>query len=132
MPRPEPIDSLDLSIRVAYHQCDPMNVAHHSVYPIWMEQARTELLRRRGRAYRDLEAAGIYFVVARLQLRYHRPARYDDTLRIHIDALPDAGVKIDHKYTIHRDAELLATGQTTIVCVDREGKVQEIPPGALG
>ncbi len=57
-----------------YAECDPMNVAHHGSYPIWLEIVRTELLRQQGVRYRDLEAKGTYFVVVRMSLRYRRPA----------------------------------------------------------
>jgi acyl-CoA thioester hydrolase len=123
---------LEVEVRVRYSECDPMNVAHHSVYPVWMEIARTELLRQRGVAYRELEARGVYFVVARLGVRYRKPARYDDVLRVIVQGLPSAGVKVDHEYEIRRGDELIAAAQTTLVCVDREGKLQPIPLGALG
>ena len=60
-------------------------------------------------------------------LRYHKPAKYDDELRIICTASPSAGVKVEHTYEIRRDEELLATAQTTLVCVDREGKLKPIP-----
>ena len=112
---------------VRYVECDPMNVAHHTVYPVWFEIARTDLLRRRGNAYRDLEAAGVMFVVARISLRYHKPAKYDDELTIICTASPSAGVKVEHNYEVRRGDELLATGQTTLVCFDRDGKLKPIP-----
>lgn len=108
-----------------------MNVVHHSVYPIWMEIARTELLRRGGTPYRELEERGILFVVARMSLRYHKPARYDDTLRVACAMKPSSGIKIDHEYRVLRGGELLTTAETTIVCVDRGGKVQPVPPGLI-
>ena len=129
---PSPIDSIDVEVRVRYGECDPMNVAHHSVYPIWMEMARTEMLRRRGRAYRALEEEGVHFVVARMGLRYRKPARYDDLLRVHADTLPVTGVKVEHRYRIFRGADLLVDAETTLVCVDGSGRPIRIPPGILG
>ena len=108
-----------------------MNVAHHGVYPLWMETARTEILRRRGCAYRELEAQGIYFVVAHLNLRYHRPAYYDDLIRVHVRVMPARGIKVEHHYEIYRNDQLLAQGQTTLVCVDREGQPRKIPAGII-
>jgi len=118
---------IEVPIRVRYTECDPMNVAHHSVYPVWFEIARTDLLRLRGNAYCALEKAGVMFVVARMSLRYHKPARYDDELTILCDAKPSAGVKVEHTYEVRRGEELLTTGETTLVCVDRDGKIQPIP-----
>ena len=132
MSKDQAVDSIELELRVRYHECDPMNVAHHGVYAIWMELARTEMLRRRGNAYRDLEARGVIFVVARMNLRFHRPARYDDLLRICADAMAPRGIKVDHHYRIHRGDDLLAEGQTTLVCVDRQGRPQRIAAGIVG
>ncbi|MEM1211280.1 MAG: thioesterase family protein [Planctomycetota bacterium] len=126
-------------VRVRYAECDPMNVAHHSVYPVWLELARTELLREQGAAYKDLEASGVLFVVARMSLRYHRPAVYDDELEVWVLAEPVVGAKIEHRYEVRRrgsaedasSVDVLATGQTTLVCVDRAGKMQRVPAGLL-
>ncbi len=125
-------EDFNIEVRVRYSECDPMNVAHHSAYPVWMEIARVEMLRQRGTAYRELEERGIFFVVARLSIRYRRPAKYDDILQVRVSRLPSAGVKVDHEYEIHRGRELIATAETTIVCVDRQGKLQPVPAGTLG
>ena len=130
-PMPPPPHQITIPIRVRYQECDPMNVAHHSVYPVWLEIARTELLRARGEAYRALEEAGVYFVVAKLNLRYRRPALYDDELQITATALPTVGVKLEHTYEVRRGGELLAKAETTLACVDREGKLQPVPEALL-
>lgn len=131
---PEPSDaasSTTLQVRVRYPECDPMGVAHHATYPVWLEIARTELLRSQGEAYRDLEAAGVFFVVARMNLRYRRPARYDDLLDVTVTCGPSAGVKLEHTYTVRRGDELLATAETTLACVDGDGRLRPVPPALL-
>lgn len=131
-PAPEHAHTIDLEVRVRYNECDPMGVAHHSAYPVWMEIARTEMLRRKGLSYRACEERGVFFVVARLSVRYRRPARYDDTLTIRVGMRPSAGVKVEHDYEFRRGGELIATAETTIACVDRDGRLQPIPAGTLG
>jgi len=108
-----------------------MGVAHHATYPVWLEIARTELLREQGEAYRALEEAGVYFVVARLSLRYKRPAHYDDELDITVTCGPSAGVKLHHHYEVRRGGELLATAETTLACVDGDGRLRPVPEGLL-
>ncbi len=127
----KPLHTISVPVRVRYPECDPMNVAHHSVYPVWLEIARTELLRAQGDAYRDLEAEGVFFVVAKLSLRYRRPAIYDDELTIIATALPTVGVKLEHHYEVRRGGELLATAETTLACVDRAGKLRPVPESLL-
>jgi len=123
--------STTVSVRVRYPECDPMGVAHHATYPVWLEIARTELLRRQGEAYRTLEESGVFFVVARLSLRYRRPARYDDELDITVTCRPSAGVKLEHCYAVRRGGELLATAETTLACVDGGGKLRPVPSALL-
>ena len=114
-------------VKVRYPECDPMNIVHHSVYPVWMEMARTDMLRKMGVTYRELEERNEYFAVAKLDVRYLKPAKYDDELEVHCRIKPTAGVKIEHEYEIKRGGELLVRGYTTVVCLDREGKLQPLP-----
>ena len=115
--------------RVRYSECDPMNVAHHSAYPVWFEIGRTELLRQTSSSltYRDLEAQGVFLAVVSLEVRYKRPARYDDELELRTTVVKSGHVKIEHAYELFRDGLLLATGATTLACLDREGRPQPVP-----
>lgn len=126
--------TLAIEVRVRYCECDPMNVAHHSVFPIWMEMARTELLRKQGTVYRDLETQGVFFAVIDLSVRYKRPARYDDLLTVHVRELPGHGgkrVKVHHEYEIKCNDQLLVTASTTLACINREGRPIAIPEGVM-
>ena len=116
-----------LEIRVRYCECDPMGVVHHTVYPIWFEMGRTELLRMTGTSYRDLEEQGILLAVVRLDVRYKSPARYDDLVQLETSLVSHGQVKVEHGYELRRDGELLVTGKTTLACLDRDGRPQMIP-----
>jgi len=82
-------------------------------------------------SYRDLEATGVFFVVARMSIRFRRPARYDDEVEVTAHVARSAGVKIDHTYEVRRGGELLATAETTLACVDGSGRVRPIPAELL-
>ncbi len=115
------------SVRVRYCECDPMGVAHHSAFLVWLEIARTEMLRSAGGNYKQLEARGIFLAVVAIEVKYRRPARYDDELTIHTRLLSPGPVKIAHASEVRCGAELLATASTTLACLDRDGRVQAIP-----
>lgn len=121
--------TITIPIRARYAECDPMGFVHHSVYPVWLEIARTELLRAAGHRYADLEAQGLRIVVARLSLSYHKPARYDDQLQVTavLTSGAAAGAKLEHDYQIHRGDELLVTATTTLACLDPAGKPIRVP-----
>src|SRR6202051_2519503 len=117
----------EIAIRVRYAETDRMGLLHHANYLVYFEQGRTELLRARGIAYKDLEDQGFLLVLTRVQVRYRSPARYDDLLTLRTIVVRTTLVKIEHRYELLRDGLLLAEGETTLGCVDREGKVQLLP-----
>jgi acyl-CoA thioester hydrolase len=117
----------EVTIRVRYAETDRMGLLHHANYLIYFEQGRTELLRSQGLAYKDLEDKGYLLVLTKAEVRYRRPARYDDLLTVRTTVERTTGVRIDHRYELFCDGALLAEGATTLACVDREGRPQPLP-----
>jgi len=120
-------DHGEITIRVRYIETDRMGLLHHAHYVAYFEQARVELLRSLGYSYRDLEDQGYLLVLTRIEVRYRRPARYDDLLTVRTYVERTTTVRIDHRYEVFRDGELIAEGATTLACVDREGRPQALP-----
>jgi len=123
------MNSITTEIRVRYNECDPMGVAHHTAYPVWFEMGRTEVLRQSASkvTYRDLEAQGVMLAVVSLEVKYKLPAKYDDVLELRTTVTNVGHVKIEHEYQLLRDGVLLATGRTTLACLDRNGRPQPVP-----
>ena len=117
----------EIEIRVRYQETDGQGRVHHANYAKWFEQGRVELLRAAGRSYRDLESAGVYLVVAEVQVRYFAPALFDDLLTLRTTTVRAKGARIEHRYEVLRQGELLAEGSTTVACIDRAGRVQRLP-----
>jgi len=117
----------EIQIRVRYAETDKMGLLHHANYLVYFEQARTELLRARGRTYKDMEAEGFFLVVAKLEVKYRLPAHYDDVLTIRTTVTRTSPIRIEHKYEVLRDGTLLAEGATTLACVGRDGKLCPMP-----
>ncbi len=117
----------EIEIRVRYQETDAMGVLHHANYLTYFEQGRIELLRACGVSYREMEATGLLMVVVKVECRYHRPARYDDLLKLRTKVSRVTAAKVEHTYELLRDQELLAQGASVLACVDRQGVVQRIP-----
>ena len=107
-------------VRVRYPETDRMGVAYHAHYYVWFEQGRTEFMRERGCAYSDLEENGVYFPVIESGARYHRPALYDELLRIETELVEVGRARVRFAYRLLRDegSELLAVGHTVHAHVD--------------
>lgn len=119
-----------ITIIPRYHETDQGGVVHHCVFPVWFEMGRTELLRVNGLAYKDLEAAGVFFVVAELGVKYRRPARYDEPLSLTTVCSKVTAAKVEHKYTLINPAEnnlVLAEGFSILACVDKAGRIRRMP-----
>jgi acyl-CoA thioester hydrolase len=123
------IKSVKITITPRYSETDQGGVVHHSVYPVWFEMGRTELLRANGMAYKDLEAAGVLFVVAELNLKYRQPARYDENLELETTCTQVTAAKVVHTYKLTRPGTgiLLAEGNSVLACVGRDGKIRRVP-----
>jgi acyl-CoA thioester hydrolase len=117
----------EIQIRVRYAETDRMGLLHHANYLVFFEQARVELLRSMGVSYRDLEDQGFLLVLTKVEVRFRRPARYDDlvTVRTFIERV--TSVRVDHRYEVLCDGQLLAEGSSTVACVDRTGRPQALP-----
>lgn len=123
------IQSHTIDIVPRYAETDQGGVIHHSVYPVWFEMGRTELLRVNKVAYKDLEAAGVLFVVARLNIKYRQAARYDEKLQLETSCSTVTASKIEHVYKLTRcsDSVIIAEGSSILACVNENGKIRRIP-----
>ena len=122
-------DQIDIDLRVRYAETDAMGALHHSRFWVYFEMGRTELLRACGIRYRDLEEAGVLFVVAKCSAKFLAPARYDDELTLRTRVVRTGAARIDHAYELRRksDSVMLATAETTLACVDPGGRIIPIP-----
>ena len=125
-------ESNEIDIRVRYAETDRMGLLHHANYFVYFEMGRTELLRRRGLSYRELEDAGHLLVIVDIGCKFKRPAYYDDLLTIRTTVERVTHVKIVHRYQVFREGLLLAEGHSTLACVDREGRPQALPETLRG
>lgn len=121
------IDSDEIEVRVRYAETDRMGLLHHANYFVYFEMGRTELLRQTGIHYSELEKRGVLFVVAKLACKFRRPAQYDQVLLLETRVRRQTHARIDHEYKLFREGVLLCEAETTLACVNREGRPIPIP-----
>jgi len=123
------IASHTITVIPRYSETDQAGVVHHTVYPVWFEMGRTELLRANGLAYSELEKKGVYFVVSELTLKYRRPAFYDEKLDLVTSCTKITNARVEHSYRLLRQSTgvLLAEGASILACVDAQGRPRRMP-----
>ena len=75
-------------------------------------------------------AIPVPLVVAEATIRYHAPARYDDTVRVStvLTRLGSRGLTFDYVITNADSGQRLASASTTLVALDAAGKAASLPP----
>ena len=121
------LEEHEIEIRVRYTETDGQGHVHHANYFTYFELGRTELLRAQGHDYADLERQGFILVVAGISCQYFRPCRFGDVLRLRTMVKQAKGARVLHEYELTCDGKRLATGQSTVACVDAEGRVRRLP-----
>ena len=121
----------EMEIRVRYQETDGQRRVHHANYLTYFEMGRTEMLRTHGHTYRAFEDAGLFMVVADASCKYQAPAEYDDLLVLRTRVEKVGAAHIKHAYEVICGTTIIATGTTTVVCVDAEGKVRRLPDWML-
>lgn len=115
-------------MEVRYAETDQMGVVHHSVYLVWFELARTRLCLETGYHYADVERLGYYLVVTRTETRFLAGATYGDTVQIFCWLAKMASRGLRFAYEVRSGGDVIATGTTEHVWVEREsGRPCRIP-----
>lgn len=119
----------EVEFRVRYAETDQMQVVYHANYLVWCEIGRTDLIRRLGTSYADIEKQGIALAVTDASLRFHAAARYDDLIRVRTVLSEARSRSVTFEYTIE-NAETgvrLVTARTSLVAIKGDGKLVALP-----
>ena len=90
---------------VRYAETDQMGIAHHSVYPIWFELARTDLAKQAGFPYSKMEQVGVMTPLVELSCKYKKPVHYEDELIVTATVSKLSWVKIEFYYEVFLENE---------------------------
>jgi acyl-CoA thioester hydrolase len=118
------------TIRVRYSETDQMGVVYHTNYLNWFEIGRTELIRTLGMPYHKIEAEGLLLPVIDAHMQFKLPARYDDLITIRTRIEEFSNVRLQFESEIRRVGELLVSGRTKHVWVNRDWKPTRIDKAA--
>lgn len=116
--------SYETQIRVRYGETDQMGYLYYGAYAQYYEVGRVETIRSLGITYKELEEThGIWLPVVSLEIRYLRPAYYDDLLRVRceIRELPDTHIRF-HTEIYNEQDQLINAGVVRLRFFDGKNK----------
>ncbi len=122
-------EALETTFYVRFAETDLMGIVHHSTYVVWMEEGRSDFMRRRGFTFDQWEAANIGFAVSEMNLRYHAPAHYGErvTVRTRVESVRSRQIVFGYEIVNADSQQLLVTGTVKLIAVDRQNQVRTIP-----
>lgn len=118
-------------VRVRYAETDPMNVVYYGNYAQYFEVGRVESFRELGFSYKIIEELGIMLPVVELNIKYLRPARYDDllTIKSQIKTLPTDHRIVFDQEIYNEEGKLLTVGMVKLYFMDDKlGNRASMPP----
>ena len=115
-------------VRVRYAETDAMGVVYNANYLVFFEVARVELMRHYEMIYADLEKSGYLLPLIETGAKYLKSAVYDDLLDVKATCIFSYGARIEFHYEVYRGDELLTTGFSKHIFLDKKKKQPARPP----
>lgn len=98
-----------------------MGYVHHSVYPLYLEQGRMELLISNGLDILQLEKDGIILPVSSISIRYQKPLIFNEQIRVETILEYPFVPSLKFRYKIFRsNKEIIARAETKLVLANSE------------
>ena len=91
----------EISFRIRYGETDQMGVVYHGNYPQFLEMGRISWLRSLDLSYKEMEANGVMLPVVSLEMKFIKPALFDDliTVKTNLKSLPMVRIEFDYEVT---------------------------------
>jgi acyl-CoA thioester hydrolase len=120
---------VETTFYVRYAETDQMGIVHHSHYVVWMEEGRSEYMRRNGLDYVAIEQSGLALAVTEVNVRYLAPAHYNErvTVRTRIDSLRSRALTFGYEIINADTRQCLVVGSVKLMLIDRQGQVVSMP-----
>lgn len=125
---------IDTKLTARYQETDMMGIIHHSVYPVWFEAARTDLIKACGYSYSSLEKLGLLLPLISLNTEYIKPAFYEDNIIVRSQMSSLSKTRLTISYEVYRENDfcnIISKGNTVHVFTDKNLKpinVQKVFP----
>lgn len=114
-----PPPEAEVELVVPFHDVDMLNIAWHGHYCRYLEVARCALLDKIGYDYLTMKATGYVWPIVDLHLRYVRPARFGQRLKVRAVLREyEFRMKIEYRVMDAASGEVLVKGHTIQVAVE--------------
>lgn len=117
------MSAVETELRVRYSETDQMGNVYHAHYLVWFEIGRTDWCRAAGAPYAEMEKAGLFIPVTRVEASFRRRSSYDDPITVVTRMAELSSRGCGFAYEVRNPGgQLLADGSTRHIFTDTAGK----------
>ncbi len=117
------METNEITFRIRYGETDQMGVVYHGNYPQFLEMGRISWLRALDLSYKEMEANGVMLPVVSLEMKFIKPALFDDlvTVKTKLKKMPMVRIEFDYELT-NQKGEILVEANTVLAFMDSSKK----------
>jgi len=116
------------ALTVYFEDTDTAGVVYYANYLKFMERARSDMIRAVGIDQSEmLRGDGSAYFVTHVDIRYRRPARLAEDLRVISSVQQVRASSVDIQQRVMRGDELLSDASVTAAFLDRDGRPRRQP-----
>ena len=123
-------------VEVRYAETDQMGVVHHANFLLYLEDARTFMLRDCALPYSEVEKAGVGLPVRNASVRYKSSGLFEDLLLVSCWIERTRAASVTFGYEVHRKEDgqkgtHLLLAEIELACMDLETRRPRVFPEML-
>ena len=120
-------------LRVRFAETDMQGIVFNGNYLTYYDVAWTEYFRALGIQWKDMIAIGVDTVLARTQMDFKAPARYDELLEVYtrVSRMGNTSITFEFEIYLQGDERLIGAASSLYVCIDPQTLRPSRVPDAL-
>jgi acyl-CoA thioester hydrolase len=121
------------NLSVYYEDTDAGGIVYYANYLKFIERARTEMIYElfglnHQKLKKDYDAI---FVVRSCNVKYFKPAKFEDKLTIHTEIIKKSAVRLNLLQKVKTREELLVSAEVELAVVNSEGEISKLSANFL-
>lgn len=110
-------------LKVRFQECDSLQIVWHGNYLKYFEEAREDFGREHGISYLDAKKSGYSTPIVKSCCEHKLPLQYSDVFRVETSFKNCEAAKMIFGYKIYKGEDLICTGETVQVFLNKYGEL---------
>ncbi|MDN3593971.1 acyl-CoA thioesterase [Zunongwangia endophytica] len=115
--------TVQTKLQVRFSECDSLQIVWHGNYLKYFEEGREDFARKHGISYLDAKQHGFATPIVKSSCEHKSPLKYGDEFIVETTFVNASAAKIIYSCKIFKAGQLICTGETTQVFIDKNGEL---------